>query len=183
MRLVAEDHKSQCIPTDQAKEITNEHQMAVELSDWHATRNGKASSNKGRNKKNSNNEIPLTFECEGVVTDKWMDVTIPGLSVKLLVTRPETLAFTRTTSTLFFIDSDGIAKRVVQVETRDPLPKSQSDQHWPHLHFGYQYWKLEEKIDNLSYHGNLSLFTDKSNVEIKNAPENPFEPGVLELKS
>lgn len=126
---------------------------------------------------------PISFQCAGGVRDKWMDVTVPNVSGKVIVSRPQTLAFTKTTATLFFTEEDGVARRVVQVETTEPLPGARNDSRWPHLHYGHQYWKLDEADDPLNYKGNLSLFAKKSNVELTETPENPFEPGTLQLTS
>ncbi len=76
-----------------------------------------------------------------------------------------------------------MARRVVQVETTEPLPGARNDSRWPHLHYGHQYWKLDEADGPLNYKGNLSLFSKKSNVELTETPENPFEPGTLQLTS
>lgn len=181
MELVDEKHVHQCVSTEKADEITSAHDMKTELSEWFATHKGKKWESRGR--KEGPLADPISFECAGGVRDKWMDVTVPNISVKVVVSRPQTLAFTKTTATLFFTEKDGVAQRVVQVEATEPLPGSKNDSRWPHLHYGHQYWKLDEADGPLNYKGTLALFSKKSNVEPSDTPENPFEPGTLQLTS
>ena len=181
MELVDEKHVHQCVSTEKADEITSAHDMKTELSEWFATHKGRKWESRGR--KEEPLADPISFECGRGVRDKWMDVTVPNISVKVVVSRPQTLAFTKTTATLFFTEKNGVAQRVVQVEATEPLPGSKNDSRWPHLHYGYQYWKLDEADGPLNYKGTLALFSKKSNVELTETPENPFEPGTLQLTS
>lgn len=93
MELVDEKHVHQCVSTEKADEITSAHDMKTELSEWFATHKGKKWESRGR--KEGPLADPISFECAGGVRDKWMDVTVPNISVKVVVSRPQTLAFTK----------------------------------------------------------------------------------------
>lgn len=93
MELVDEKHVDQCVSTEKADEITSAHDMKTELSEWFATHRGKKWESRGR--KEGPLADPISFECAGGVRDKWMDVTVPNISVKVVVSRPQTLAFTK----------------------------------------------------------------------------------------
>lgn len=91
MELVDEKHVHQCVSTEKADEITSAHDMKTELSEWFATHKGRKWESRGR--KDGPLADPISFECAGGVRDKWMDVTVPNISVKVVVSRPQTLAF------------------------------------------------------------------------------------------
>ena len=93
MELVDEKHVHQCVSTEKADEITSAHDMKTELSEWFATHRGEKWESRGR--KEGPLADPISFECAGSVRDKWMDVTVPNISVKVVVSRPQTLAFTK----------------------------------------------------------------------------------------
>ena len=181
MKLTDEHHDKSCIPTDEALDIIKTC-MKTELSDWRPLNKGKKDNsprNRERRSKTSN-EQPLSFECEGGISERWSEISIPGLSAKIYVTTAKTVDTYRMTSTLY-LTQDRVTNRVVQVETANPLPNKMSDPHWPHLHIGHQYWKLENDVDPCDFQGNLKIFSEKSNVEITPELENPLEPGTLKL--
>lgn len=181
LRLVDENHSENCVSTDEAQKITTDHCMKTEMSGWFVVNNGKKDKTVRKVRKKNCEPEPVTYQSSGGVLDRWMDVTIPNLSAVITVTRPRTLKYKRTTATLFFTGKDGIPQRVVQMETTEPLPEKDSDKGWPHLHYGHQYWKVEGREEVVDYERNISLFSESSNVELGEIPENPFEPGDLEL--
>lgn len=181
LKLVDENHSKNCVSTDEANKITTAHCMKTEMSDWFVVNKGKKEKTSKKGRKKSCEPEVVTYQCSGGVLDRWMDVTIPNLSAQIVVTRPRTLKYERTTATLFFTGQDGVPQRVVQMETTEPLPEKDSDKGWPHLHYGHQYWKAEGQEEVVDYERNISLFSESSNVELGEIPGNPFEPGDLEL--
>ena len=181
MKLTDEHHDENCIPTEEALEIAKTC-MKTELSDWYPLHKAQKDNrhHKKTKKSKSLDEQPLTFECDGGISERWSGISIPGLTTKIYITTAKTVDTYRMTSTLYRTQ-DRVTNRVIQVETGHPLPNTMKDPHWPHLHLGHQYWKLENGVDPCDFHGNLKIFSEKSNVEITPELENPLEPGVLKL--
>lgn len=177
-------HRKGCIPTENAKEIVLTQMKADLKNDWFISEKGKAKTNQRKNGKKKAKHFDdvqtTTYQKHGAILDRWMDVTIPGLSATITVTVPATLAFTKVTSTLFHTE-EGQTHRVVQLQTQQPV--FQNSEH-PHLHFGQEYWVLDEEECNIcDFNWNLSTFQAKSNVELPNDIEDPFDRQNFKLRS